>query len=70
VRGGREHPAGGKVPHWAFAGLRPPAPRRPNPVRGQTDILDALDRLEPKLRADGQLEGQTDIFDALGEAAS
>jgi hypothetical protein len=58
------------VPAWALAGLRPPAPQRPKPVRGQTDIYDVLDRSEPKLRADGQLEGQTDIFDVLDEAAS
>jgi hypothetical protein len=35
------------------------------PVRGQTDIFEALSRAEPKLRADGQLEGQTDIYDVL-----
>jgi hypothetical protein len=67
VRSGREHPAGGTVPAWALAGLRPAVSRGPKPVRGQTDIFDALDRLEPKLRADGQLEGQTDIFDVLAE---
>jgi hypothetical protein len=66
VRGRREHPAGGKVPAWALAGLRPPVPQRPKPVRGQTDIFDVLDRAEPRLRADGQLEGQTDIYDVLG----
>jgi hypothetical protein len=67
VRSGREHPAGGTVPAWALAGLRPAVSRGPKPVRGQTDIFDALDRLEPKLRADGQLEGQTDIYDVLSD---
>ena len=70
---GREHPAGGKVPAWALAGLGSSAPRGPKPVRGQTDIFEVLDRAELKLRADGQLEGQTDIFDVLetggGDAA-
>lgn len=53
------------MPGWSLAGLRPPPPRRPKPVRGQTDIFDVLDQPEPRLRADGQLEGQTDIFDVL-----
>jgi hypothetical protein len=53
------------VPAWALKGLGSSAPRGPKPVRGQTDIFDALDRAEPKLRADGQLEGQTDIYDVL-----
>jgi hypothetical protein len=46
MSGGREHPAGGKVPAWALAGLRPAAPQRPKPVRGQTDTFDVLDRAD------------------------
>jgi hypothetical protein len=42
MRGGQEHPAGGWVPAWALAGLRPAAPQRPKPVRAQTDIYDVL----------------------------
>jgi hypothetical protein len=42
MRGRGEHPAGGSVPAWALAGLRPPAAPPPKPVRGQTDIYDVL----------------------------
>jgi hypothetical protein len=42
MSGRREHPAGGMVPAWALAGLRPSAAPPPKPVRGQTDIFDVL----------------------------
>jgi hypothetical protein len=42
VRGHREHPAGGKVPAWALAGLRPSAAPALKPVRGQTDVYEVL----------------------------
>ena len=67
MRGGREHPAGGKVPAWALAGLGSSASRRPKPVRGQTDIFDALEVVAHETRMDG-LKGQTGIFAALGPA--
>jgi hypothetical protein len=43
MSGRREHPAGGMVPAWAVAGLRPSAAPPPKPVRGQTDIYEVLD---------------------------
>jgi hypothetical protein len=67
MRGGKKHPAGGKVPGWALRGLGPSSrPRKPKPVRGQMDIYDAL-WSDARLRPDGQLEGQTDIYDVLDD---